>query len=91
VQDVGESLLPRWGRLIEIRVVGDAFLPRQVRGMVGALLEVGQGRRTSESVAALLREPRRQDGPKTAPAHGLVLWEVGYTPWGTDSGPMAEK
>lgn len=67
------------GARITIKVVGDGFLPKQVRTMAGALLEVGRGRRDPAWIGQLLAERDRRAGPKTAPAHGLVLMQVGYT------------
>ncbi len=68
----------REGGELAFRVVGAGFLRGMVRALVGTLIEVGTGRRTPESFAALLAgRPRREAGP-TAPAHGLVLQQVWY-------------
>jgi tRNA pseudouridine38-40 synthase len=67
------------GPVITIDVMGDAFLPNQVRAMVGALLDVGRGRREPDWITRLLSEPDRRYGPKTAPPHGLTLMQVGFT------------
>ena len=57
---------------------GTGFLRHMVRNLVGTLLEVGQGRRTPESLPGLLEaRDRRLAGP-TAPAHGLTLVHVHY-------------
>lgn len=66
------------GTAIEVRVIADGFLPRMVRSMVGALVEIGSGTRQPEWITELLRERDRRQGPGTAPPHGLVLWRVGY-------------
>ncbi len=63
---------------IEIRVIADGFLPRMVRSMVGALVEIGSGAHQPDWITELLRERDRRQGPGTAPPHGLVLWRVGY-------------
>jgi tRNA pseudouridine38-40 synthase len=65
-------------RVIEIRVVADGFLPRMVRNIAGALVEVGQGRRGPEWVGELLAARDRRYGSESAPPHGLVLFKVGF-------------
>jgi tRNA pseudouridine38-40 synthase len=79
----------RWeesGKELSFRIVGEGFLRGMVRALVGTLIEVGTGRRTPESFAALLAgRPRKEAGP-TAPAHGLVLQQVLYPPeWSAGS------
>ena len=64
------------GSLVWIDARGDGFLRHMVRNLAGTLIEVGLGRRSPESMAALLASrDRRRAGP-TAPAHGLVLVSV---------------
>jgi tRNA pseudouridine38-40 synthase len=60
------------------QVVGDGFLRGMVRALVGTLLEVGCGRRSVESFAALLSGGGRGAAGPTAPAHALVLEKVFY-------------
>jgi len=63
---------------IQILVAGDGFLRHMVRNLVGTLVEVGLGRRSPDSLAALLAgRDRRRAGP-TAPAAGLTLLRVSY-------------
>ena len=78
-------------RIVEVLVVGDAFLPRQVRAMVGALIEVGRGRRDSAWIDELMVRADRRGGPETVPGHGLVLWAVGYAPFGEGPPPSEAK
>lgn len=66
--------------LLEVRVVADGFLPRMVRNMVGALVEIGQGRRDPLWIGELLAAEDRRAGPPAAPAHGLTLWKIGFGP-----------
>lgn len=62
------------------RVSGNGFLRGMVRSLVGTLIEVGVGRRSTESFCELLQgAPRSAAGP-TAPARGLTLEEVVYDP-----------
>jgi tRNA pseudouridine38-40 synthase len=68
------------GEALDFRVVGDGFLRGMVRSLVGTLLEVGRGRRSVESFAALLAGGSRAEAGPTAPARGLVLERVSYPP-----------
>jgi tRNA pseudouridine38-40 synthase len=76
---------------LAFRIVGEGFLRGMVRALVGTLIEVGTGRRSPESFAALLAGgPRSAAGP-TAPAHGLVLRRVLYPPeWKAEGDPRIE-
>ena len=60
-------------------VTANAFLPHQVRRMVGALVVVGRGRMTPDAYVALLDSPPVSAGP-AAPARGLYLMSVEYEP-----------
>ena len=61
------------GQDLVIRVCGNGFLYNMVRIIVGTLLEVGQGRRTPESITEILAAKDRATAGPTAPAHGLTL------------------
>jgi tRNA pseudouridine38-40 synthase len=69
---------PGTGDLFEITIRADGFLSKMVRNMVGALTEIGEGRRDPEWLTELLAVADRRAGPKTAPPEGLTLWRVGY-------------
>jgi tRNA pseudouridine38-40 synthase len=60
------------------RFVGNGFLYNMVRILVGTLLEVGSGQRDPLSIKEILTAQDRTLAGKTAPAHGLYLWEVFY-------------
>jgi tRNA pseudouridine38-40 synthase len=62
---------------VVVTVQADAFLPHQVRRMVGALSEVGTGRRTPQAFAAQLDGAPGSAGP-AAPPQGLTLERVQY-------------
>ena len=61
-------------------VRADAFCHSMVRGLVGALLAVGEGRKSPDWPAGLLLGGERSGAVTVAPAHGLTLVEVGYPP-----------
>lgn len=63
---------------LEFRIAADGFLPRMVRNITGALVEVGQGRQEPAWIGEILAAKDRRQGSEVAPAHGLTLWRVGY-------------
>ena len=63
---------------IRIALTADGFLYHMVRILVGTLLEVGEGRRAPEDMAAILASCDRMEAGPTAPAQGLTLWSVKY-------------
>lgn len=72
------GITPGNGSGIEVRVIADGFLPQLVRAIVGALVMIGMGRRPADWISHLIGVADRRQGPETAPAHGLVLWRIGY-------------
>lgn len=62
----------------EATVVADAFCWSMVRSLVGAVLSVGEGRRSAGFAAELLDERERSSRVQAAPACGLNLVEVDY-------------
>jgi tRNA pseudouridine38-40 synthase len=62
------------------RVEADAFCHSMVRSLVGALLEVGDGRRDIGWPAKVLAGRDRAAAARVAAAHGLTLEEVRYPP-----------
>ncbi len=68
----------RAGALITFRLEGDGFLYKMCRGIIGTLIQVGQGRFKPDDIGRMLVEKNRRLAGMTAPAHGLVLWKVFY-------------
>ena len=68
-------------------VVADAFCHSMVRALVGAVLEVGRGRRDPAWPAGLLAAGVRDPSAPVVPPHGLCLEEVVYPP----DGQLAER
>ncbi|TFD98433.1 tRNA pseudouridine(38-40) synthase TruA [Jeotgalibacillus salarius] len=60
------------------RVRGNGFLYNMVRIIAGTLLEVGNGKYQPEEIVEMIEAKDRNAAGKTAPAHGLYLWEVNY-------------
>lgn len=66
------------GPLLRFRLEADGFLMHMARGIVGTLVEIGRGRWPPERVDALLATGDRKLAGPTAPACGLILWQVDY-------------
>lgn len=66
--------------VLVIRARADAFCHSMVRSLVGALLEVGRGRKDRQWPAELLAAASRATAAPIAPAHGLTLEKVTYPP-----------
>lgn len=70
----------RAGEEIHVWAKARSFLHRQVRSMVGTLVEAGLGKRTPDDVAAALAARDRAQCGQVAPADGLHLERVDYRP-----------
>jgi tRNA pseudouridine38-40 synthase len=64
--------------LVVATVRADAFCHSMVRGLVGAVLAVGEGRRDLEWLAHIAAGTERSQAIAVAPAHGLTLEDVAY-------------
>lgn len=78
IRNVFEISAERFNEAVAITIRADGFLHRMVRNIMGTLLEVANGRRPVESVAAALASRHRPDAGHTAPAQGLYLAGVRY-------------
>jgi tRNA pseudouridine38-40 synthase len=66
--------------VVEVTVRADAFCHSMVRSLVGALVEVGSGRRDAAWLAAVTAGAVREPSVPVLPPGGLTLEEVGYPP-----------
>jgi tRNA pseudouridine38-40 synthase len=80
IRDLQRLDWSRDGHLIITHVTADAFCWSMVRSLVGALLAVGEHRRTVSWCAELLSAVERSSDFAAAPAHGLTLVGVDYPP-----------
>lgn len=62
----------------EFRIEATGFLPRMVRNITAALVEVGAERRPVEWIDELLAANDRRALGEAAPPEGLTLWRVRY-------------
>ena len=68
----------RYGEGLEVTVEAKSFLHRQVRSIVGSLIEVGRGARAEDWMAQILDARDRAACGPVAPADGLFLERVEY-------------
>ena len=64
--------------VIRLRVVGNGFLYKMVRNMVGTLVEVGLGKIKAADVKNILKAKDRKLAGRTAPAQGLSLVKISF-------------
>ncbi len=78
VRTVRQFHIRRVHDFVIVHIEANGFLHGMVRNLVGALLEVGAGKRTPEDIERITAcKDRRSAGP-CAPAHGLCLVKVKY-------------
>lgn len=77
VRRIDALSITRDGQELHFDVSGNGFLYNMVRIMVGTLVEVGQHRRSADSIADLFGGTRAEAGV-LMPAQGLCLMEVKY-------------
>lgn len=78
VRTVSKLEIRRCSAIIIFTLTANGFLHSMVRGIVGTLVEAGQGRRKPEDLKTILEGKDRGRAGKTAPARGLCLTEVTY-------------
>jgi tRNA pseudouridine38-40 synthase len=80
IRDLQRFDWTRDGDLITAHVTADAFCWSMVRSLVGALLAVGEHRRSPDWCRELLASSHRSSDFAAAPARGLTLIGVDYPP-----------
>jgi tRNA pseudouridine38-40 synthase len=80
IRDLQRFDWTRDGDLITAHVAADAFCWSMVRSLVGALLAVGEHRRSPDWCRELLASSHRSSDFAAAPARGLTLIGVDYPP-----------
>lgn len=80
VRHITRCDVKRSGAQLTIIIEGDGFLYKMCRGIVGTLVQIGEGKHSPDEVARMLAGKDRSLAGMTAPAGGLVLWKVFYRP-----------
>ncbi len=78
IRDVQQIYIHKWGKLIMITILANAFLYRMARRIIGFLIAVGCGRTSPDTIKKLLQYPVVTTAFDTAPSSGLFLVEVFY-------------
>lgn len=78
MREVQSVSVTRKGTLVVLEIRANAFLHHMVRNIAGALLAVGDQRKSPAWIAELLAGRNRSAGAETAPAAGLYLVDVEY-------------
>lgn len=78
VRTIYEIRIEETEQEVQISYTGNGFLQNMVRILTGTLIEIGDGRRTPESVIEILAAENREAAGYTAPACGLTLVNVRY-------------
>ena len=77
VREIFDSKIDHENSLIFYTVEGNAFLPRQVRRMVGSLLKIAKGKMNLDELFELICAKGDNISP-SLPANGLCLEKVNY-------------
>ncbi len=63
---------------LRFRLVGNHFLYKMVRNLVGTMIYVGRGKLQVDDIPNIIESHDRTQAGTTAPAHGLFLHKVTY-------------
>lgn len=66
------------GPEVHVEIEGNAFLPQQIRRTVGALIEIGSGKKNYSYLKELVDHGEKGDASWVIPAKGLCLVAVRY-------------
>lgn len=83
-----KSITPQ---LLLIRVIGESFLYKMVRNIVGTLVYIGSGKLKVTDLPQIIASRQRTQAGVTAPAHGLFLKEVFYSAFSEDIVSLGTK
>jgi len=78
VRVVFKAEITQEGDIIVFDIIANAFLPHQVRNIIGSLIKVGQSKMTAEKFDNIIQAKMPGLAGPTAPANGLCLVRVNY-------------
>jgi len=78
VRTINNINIKKINSMIVISVIGNGFLYKMVRGLVGFLIDIGLEKFEPSFVKNIFEQKKRDKNVKTAPSNGLFLWKVNY-------------
>lgn len=78
VCEITSSEFTEEGPLLVYHIEANRFVRHMVRRLVGTMIEVGQGKRTTDEFANMLDKPSKDKNGHGAAAKGLILEKVRY-------------
>lgn len=66
------------GKQLVFTIKANRFLRNMVRAIVGTLMEIGQGKQTSENLRQIIESKNRCNAGTSVPGHALFLWNIEY-------------
>ena len=75
---IDDISIEREGSMLHFTFVGDGFLHKMVRILMGTILEIGAGKLELIVIDEIFETKVRENAGETVPAHGLFLDEVYY-------------
>ncbi len=78
VRTIENINIQKEGDSLHFTFIGDGFLYKMIRIIMGSLLEIGLGEKEPNYIDEIFQSNRRSDAGMTVPAQGLFLEEVYY-------------
>lgn len=78
VRTIDEISIQKEGSLLHFTFVGDGFLYKMVRIIMGTILEIGAGEMSLETIDEIFESKIRSEAGITVPSQGLFLDDVYY-------------
>jgi len=91
VRRIYETEVTEADRIVAIEVVGNAFLPHQVRRMAGALVDVGKQGLSMREFKQLIDNEAGERTSRSLPGRGLCLMQVTYSEFPPEAGEWNEN
>jgi len=77
---ISEAGWSQSSHIIEFKITADRFLRNMVRAIAGTMIEIGQGKTSTDEFRTIIEAGDRTRAGQSAPAHGLLLSDIKYPP-----------